>query len=297
MRIGVFGSEYQVGRQNVIRRLFDKLVQLEAVVYVDRRFYAFLEEKLDFHPKVDGLLDDDDFDLTLALSVGGDGTFLRTAARVNKKNIPILGINTGRLGFLADVGSNEIEDMLDEIFKNYYKVEERTLLRLHTHERAFHGYNYALNEIAVLKRDSSSMITIHTFLNGEYLTSYQADGLVIATPTGSTAYSLSVNGPIIAPSCANFVLSPVAPHSLNVRPLVITDSCEITLRVESRNKYFLISLDGRSEIFPSGIELQISKAEHAIQVVKRYNHTFYQTLREKLMWGADVRIPDDVKSS
>ena len=183
MRIGVFGSEYQVGRQNVIRRLFDKLVQLEAVVYVDRRFYAFLEEKLDFHPKVDGLLDDDDFDLTLALSVGGDGTFLRTAARVNKKNIPILGINTGRLGFLADVGSNEIEDMLDEIFKNYYKVEERTLLRLHTHERAFHGYNYALNEIAVLKRDSSSMITIHTFLNGEYLTSYQADGLVIATPT------------------------------------------------------------------------------------------------------------------
>ena len=127
MRIGVFGSEYQVGRQNVIRRLFDKLVQLEAVVYVDRRFYSFLEEKLDFHPKVDGLLDDDDFDLTLALSVGGDGTFLRTAARVNKKNIPILGINTGRLGFLADVGSNDIEDMLDEIFKNYYKMEARTM--------------------------------------------------------------------------------------------------------------------------------------------------------------------------
>ena len=139
-------------------------------------------------------------------------------------------------------------------------------MRLYTEDRAFRGYNYALNEIAVLKRDSSSMITIHTFLNGEYLTSYQADGLVVATPTGSTAYSL------------------------NVRPLVIPDSDIITLRVESRNKYFLISLDGRSEIFPAGIELKMSKADYTTKVIKRYNHTFYQTLREKLMWGADVRM-------
>mgnify|MGYP002926896620 FL=1 len=179
---------------------------------------------------------------------------------------------------------------MDELFKNYYRIEERTLLRLYTENHSFQGYNYALNEIAVLKRDTSSMITIHTFLDDEYLTSYQADGLVIATPTGSTAYSMSVNGPIILPKSSNVVLSPVAPHSLNVRPLVIPDSYTIKLRVESRNEYFLIALDGRSEIFPAGIELKISKADYTAKVVKRYNHTFYQTLREKLMWGADTRM-------
>ena len=161
---------------------------------------------------------------------------------------------------------------------------------MHTEGRAFRGYNYALNEVAILKRDTSSMITIHTSLNDEYLTSYQADGLVIATPTGSTAYSMSVNGPIILPQSNNVVLSPVAPHSLNVRPLVIPDSYEITLGVESRNEYFLVSLDGRSEIFPTGIQLRISKANYTTKIIKRYNHTFYQTLRDKLMWGADTRI-------
>ena len=251
-KVGIFGSEYQADKQLVIKRLFEKLASLEAEVFVDRDFYLFLTDALNY--------------------------------------IPILGINTGRLGFLADVASNDIEDTLDELFKNYYKTEERTLLRLHTEDRVFHGYNYALNEIAILKRDTSSMVTIHTALNGEYLTSYQADGLVISTPTGSTAYSMSVNGPIIIPQSKNLVLSPVAPHSLNVRPLVIPDSFTITLGVESRNKYFLIALDGRSEIFPTGIQLRVSKADYTTKVIKRYNHTFYQTLREKLMWGADTRM-------
>ena len=237
MKVGIFGSEYQIERQNLIKRLFEKLREQEADIYVDSPFYTFLTDAFGFEPVVSGLLVGDEFDLDIALS-----------------------------------------------------VEERTLLRLYTEDRAFHGYNYALNEIAVLKRDSSSMITIHTFLNGEYLTSYQADGLVVATPTGSTAYSMSVNGPIIVPQSNSIVLSPVAPHSLNVRPLVIPDSDIITLRVESRNKYFLISLDGRSEIFPAGIELKMSKADYTTKVIKRYNHTFYQTLREKLMWGADVRM-------
>lgn len=290
MKVGVFGSEYQAEKQNVIKRLFEKLRQQESEIYIDSRFYSFLTDGLDYEPPVTGILIGDEFDLDVALSIGGDGTFLRTAARVNKQDIPILGINTGRLGFLADISSNEIEDALDELFKNYYRIEERTLLRLYTENHSFQGYNYALNEIAVLKRDTSSMITIHTFLNDEYLTSYQADGLVIATPTGSTAYSMSVNGPIILPKSSNVVLSPVAPHSLNVRPLVIPDSYTIKLRVESRNEYFLIALDGRSEIFPAGIELKISKADYTAKVVKRYNHTFYQTLREKLMWGADTRM-------
>ena len=257
---------------------------------MDTLLHDYLLDAFGFEPPINGLLTGDIFDLDVAISLGGDGTFLRTAARVNRQNIPILGINTGRLGFLADVGSTDVEDTLEELFKHYYKVEERILLRLETESRAYKGYNYALNEVAVLKRDTSSMITIHTSLNGEYLTSYQADGLVIATPTGSTAYSMSVNGPIILPQDNSIVLSPVAPHSLNVRPLVIPNDFEITLGVESRNRTFLISLDGRSEIFPAGIQLKVSKADYTTKVIKRYNHTFYETLREKLMWGADVRM-------
>lgn len=290
MRVGVFGSEYQSGKQTLIKRLFEKLHSLEAKVYIDGPFYTFLTNSLKYEPPMSGLLVEDTRDLDVVLSVGGDGTFLRTAAQVNKRNIPILGINTGRLGFLADVGTNEIEDTLDELFKNYYRVEERTQLRLHTDEHLFRGCNYALNEIAILKRDTSSMITIHTSLNDEYLTSYLADGLVISTPTGSTAYSMSVNGPILVPQSNSIVLSPVAPHSLNVRPLVIPDSSIITIDVESRNRFFLIALDGRSDVFPSGIQLKISKADYTTKVIKRYNHTFYQTLREKLMWGADSRM-------
>lgn len=290
MKVGIFGSQYQQEKQSIIRRVFSKLTSLEAEIYVDTLFHDYLLDAFGFEPPINGLLTGDIFDLDVAISLGGDGTFLRTAARVNRQNIPILGINTGRLGFLADVGSTGVEDTLEELFKHYYKVEERILLRLETESRAYKGYNYALNEVAVLKRDTSSMITIHTSLNGEYLTSYQADGLVIATPTGSTAYSMSVNGPIILPQDNSIVLSPVAPHSLNVRPLVIPNDFEITLGVESRNRTFLISLDGRSEIFPAGIQLKVSKADYTTKVIKRYNHTFYETLREKLMWGADVRM-------
>jgi len=290
MKIGVFGSEYQIEKQNLIKRLFEKLHALEAEVYIDALFYDFLTNQLNYIPHKSGLLTNDEFDLDIALSVGGDGTFLRTAARINKQDIPILGINTGRLGFLADVSNSEIEDTLDQVFKNYYKVEERSLLHIQEKEKLYNGYNYALNEIAILKRDTSSMITIHTSLDGEYLTSYQADGLVIATPTGSTAYSMSVNGPIMVPQSNSIVLSPVAPHSLNVRPLVIPDSTIITLSVESRSDSFLVALDGRSEVFPLTAELTICKADYTTKVIKRHSHTFYQTLREKLMWGADARM-------
>lgn len=293
MNIAIFGSKHQHEKLSVIRRVFEKLSLLGAEVYPDERFYHFLVDAFGYEPPVSGFVNDttDVLDrIDIALSIGGDGTFLRTAAVIGNRPVPILGINTGRLGFLADISSHEIEDTLEEIFKNYYKIEERTLLCLKTADKQYKGYNYALNEVAVLKRDTSSMITIHTMLDGEYLTSYQADGLVIATPTGSTAYSMSVNGPIIVPQNQSLVLSPVAPHSLNVRPLVIPDSCQIDLHVESRNKTFLISLDGRSEVFPAGIRLSISKADYTTKVLKRYNHTFYQTLREKLMWGADARI-------
>lgn len=293
MKVGIFGSEYQADKQNLIRRLFDKLQALEAEVYVDNTFYMYLTDALDFEPEITGLITNNDVEfeheLDFVLSLGGDGTFLHTAARVNKQNIPILGINTGRLGFLADVSVREIEETLEELYRNYYKIEERRLLQLSANGHPFKGFNYALNEVAILKRDTSSMIIIHTHLNGEYLTSYQADGLVIATPTGSTAYSMSINGPIMIPQCDNLILSPVAPHSLNVRPLVIPDNYTISLGVESRNKTFLVALDGRSEVFPTGIQLTVKIADYTTKIIKRHNHTFYQTLRDKLMWGVDAR--------
>ena len=290
MKFALFGNTYQTKKSAHIATLLETLHAYGAELYIDREFYIFLPEELTRKYPPHGIFEGGDFDADMVISMGGDGTFLKSAMRVGNRNIPILGINTGRLGFLADISPEEIKETFHEICNGHYQVEDRSVLHLHNDGLPARGYPYALNEIAVLKRDSSSMISIHTHINGALLTTYQADGLVISTPTGSTAYSMSVNGPIIVPQSNSIVLSPVAPHSLNVRPLVIPDSDIITLRVESRNKYFLISLDGRSEIFPAGIELKMSKADYTTKVIKRYNHTFYQTLREKLMWGADVRM-------
>ena len=289
MKIGVFGNNYQLEKQKSIQTLFDKLHALRMKIYVERRFYDYLTRQSICAPAIDGLIESGHPAPDMVISLGGDGTFLRTAAWVGRQNIPILGINMGRLGFLADINPADIETTLDEISRREYTVEERSVLELESNPPFNGNYNFALNEIAILKRDTSSMITINTCLNDEYLTNYLGDGLLIATPTGSTAYSLSVNGPIIIPQANNFVLSPVAPHSLNVRPLVIPEDFCIRLKVETRNNNFLIALDGRSEIYPSGSEFCIRKAGFTIQLVKRYPQNFYETLRKKLLWGADAR--------
>ena len=227
----------------------------------------------------------------MAISVGGDGTFLRTSSIVGSSGIPVLGINTGRLGFLAAINFADVEDTFDEIVNGQYKTEERTLLKLTSDESSTpFGYNiYALNEVAILKQDTASMLSIHAYINNEYLTSYQADGLVIATPTGSTAYSLSVGGSILSPTTPSIILSAVAPHNLTSRPLVVDDNSVISLKVESRSRTFLVSLDGQSQVFNENIGIEIRKADHRLKIVKRIGHTFYETLRDKLMWGADVR--------
>ena len=225
----------------------------------------------------------------MVISLGGDGTFLKAASRVGNKGIPILGINTGRLGFLADISPEEMEETFNEIDEHRYRIEERSVLQLKCDHPRLAREPYALNEIAVLKRDSSSMITIRATIDGMPLATYQADGLIVATPTGSTAYSLSVGGPIIAPDSKTIALTPVAPHSLNIRPIVICDDREITLDVESRSHNFLVAIDGRSESCRETTRLTIAKAAHTIKVVKRVNHRFFDTLRNKMMWGADVR--------
>ena len=224
-----------------------------------------------------------------AVALGGDGTFLDVASRVADKQIPIIGINTGRLGFLASYAPDNLNQLIDDIITGNYTLHSHSLLHLTSPDTQLLGTPYALNEIAILKHDISAMITIHTAINGECLTTYQADGLLITTPTGSTAYNLSVGGPVIAPSTHAICLTPVAPHSLTLRPIVLDDTAEISLQVESRSSSFLISLDGRSQSYPHGIRLTIRKAPHSVHVVTPKNHSFLSTLREKMMWGADCR--------
>ncbi|WP_321438737.1 NAD kinase [uncultured Bacteroides sp.] len=289
MKFAIFGNCFQAKKSLHAENLFTLLRQHGAEIFVDWEFYDFLTKDLHFTPKVSGLIGNDDFKADMVISIGGDGTFLKAASRVGRKNIPILGINTGRLGFLADISPEEMDATFNEIHKGQYRVEDRSVLQLKTSSDEIGGYPYALNEIAILKRDSSSMISIHTSINDAYLTTYQADGLVISTPTGSTAYSLSVGGPIIVPHSNTIAITPVAPHSLNIRPIVIRDDWEITLDVESRSHNFLIAIDGRSESCNENSRLTIRKADYNIKVVKRYNHVFFDTLRTKMMWGIDNR--------
>ena len=222
------------------------------------------------------------------MSIGGDGTFLKTASHVGNKNIPILGINTGRLGFLADISGEEIVAAFDDILNNRYRIEERTILQVKTSD-SNEIFGYALNEVAVLKQDTSSMITVHTKLNEEFLTDFQSDGLIVSTPTGSTAYSMSVGGPLVLPLSKNFILAAVAPHSLNIRPLVIPDDFKIELEVKSRLGCYLISLDGRSAVLNQSTKIFVQKSDFTLKLLKRENYTYYNTLRNKLMWGVDKR--------
>ena len=289
MKFAIFGNTYQAKKSSHAKELFRLLEKHRAELYICRDFYHFLTNDLKLEIKHATLFDGDHFEAEMVISIGGDGTFLKAAGRVGRKNIPILGINTGRLGFLADVSPEEMEETFNEIHKGQYNVEERSVLQLSSNKKKMEILPYALNDIAILKRDSSSMITIHTSINDAYLATYQADGLIIATPTGSTAYSLSVGGPIIVPHSNTIAITPVAPHSLNIRPIVIRDDWKITLDVESRSHNFLVSIDGSSESFTENDRITINRADYTIKVVKRLNHVFFDTLRSKMMWGIDSR--------
>lgn len=289
MKFAIFGNTYQAKKSSHAKGLFRLLEKHRAELYICRDFYHFLTHDLKLEIKDATLFDGDHFEADMVISIGGDGTFLKAAGRVGRKNIPILGINTGRLGFLADVSPEEMEETFNEIHKGQYNVEERSVLQLSSNKKKMEILPYALNDIAILKRDSSSMITIHTSINDAYLATYQADGLIIATPTGSTAYSLSVGGPIIVPHSNTIAITPVAPHSLNIRPIVIRDDWKITLDVESRSHNFLVSIDGSSESFTENDRITINRADYTIKVVKRLNHVFFDTLRSKMMWGIDSR--------
>lgn len=289
LRFAVFGKTHQPKKSVSIQKILTSLHERKAEVCIEREFYSFLTD--DQQLSVDGVcvFDGSDFNADFAISMGGDGTFLRTASMVGAKEIPILGVNTGRLGFLADIDEQDIERTIQALYDDDYSVETRAVIQVETDGEQLHGYNCALNDVAILKRDNASMIAIHTTINGDHITTYQADGLVMSTPTGSTAYSLSNGGPIIVPGTHVFSLTAVAPHSLNVRPIVIAEDSLIELTVESRTHNFLVALDGRSEKLSDTTRLTLRKAPYRVQVIKRSGTKYFLTLRDKMMWGADQR--------
>jgi NAD+ kinase len=295
LTFALFGNLYQQEKSAAIQQVLACLKVHGARVLIDEEYYHFINEMCDVHSILKtskrnfSVFAGDDFQADFAISMGGDGTFLKTAGRVGAKQIPILGINMGRLGFLADVTPDDVEACMQALHDDDYAVENRAVIQVKADGQPLCEAPYALNDVAILKRDTASMISVRASINGQYLNTYQADGLVISTPTGSTAYSLSNGGPIIVPGTKVFSMTAVAPHSLNVRPIVFSDSSIVELDVESRSHNFLVAIDGRSEKCKEGTKITLRRAPYDVKVVKRSDHRYFNTLREKMMWGADTR--------
>ncbi|HTE32149.1 MAG TPA: NAD kinase [Chryseolinea sp.] len=289
MRIAVHGKEFNRVSAPFIAHIFEILAQFKAQLFVSSKFSQYLKKpliKASYQTYEPGT---DISHIQLFISIGGDGTLLESITHIGKSEIPVLGINTGRLGFLATISKEETEQALKHIFEGAYTLDQRAVLKLETNKEIFGSLNFALNDLTVVKKDSSSMITIHTYINGDFLNSYWADGIIIATPTGSTGYSLSCGGPLIFPRSGNFVITPVSAHNLTVRPIVVADNCEISIEVEGRSKKFLVSLDSRMASVDASIKLKVLKADFKVQLVQLESNSYFKTLRQKLNWGLDVR--------
>ena len=291
MKIAIYGQSYREEHYGFYNQLFNELSQIQCDILVYNSLWSLLSPKFS-HIKISEAFEEGD-DLSgkadYIFSIGGDGTFLSSIRFSVKTGIPILGFNTGRLGFLSSISGDEISSAIKCLVNKDFDIEKRSLLKLITQEKLFDEQNYALNEICIHKKDSSSMITIHTFVNNQFLNTYWADGLIVSTPTGSTAYSLSCGGPILTPDSENFIIVPVATHNLTVRPIVLPDSCCIRLKTEGREDSFLLSLDSRSVSLSGDIDLNICKSELYVNIIKLHPKHFFNTIREKLMWGMDKR--------
>lgn len=293
LRFALFGNVYQQHKSAAIRVLLNSLRSHGAQIFIEKEYFEFLRSVFSEFTDSSDFREFDNFvetEVDFAVSVGGDGTLLRTASKVGAKQTPIVGVNMGRLGFLADgTAGGDITSMVNALYKGDYTVEDRALIHVDTDGESLCGCANALNDVAILKRDTASMISIRAAINDEFLTTYQADGLVISTPTGSTAYSLSNGGPIIVPQTGVMLMTAVAPHSLNIRPLVLPDTATIELTVRSRSHTFLVGIDGRSSTLPEGTTLRLSRAPYVAKIVKRSGTSYFATLRDKMMWGADSR--------
>jgi len=293
MKIAVYGQLYNNNTRESIHTLLDLLLLKKTEVIIQRNFFNEIKQKTGSDKTYDHFKTFESLDNTfdLLISIGGDGTILRATTHVRDLGIPIVGINTGRLGFLSTIQTNEIEKAIEQILVKNYRISERTLLSVETNPetKEISQLNFALNEISVSRKNTTSMIKVETLLNGEPLTSYWSDGLIVATPTGSTGYSLSCGGPVIAPSAETFVLTPIAPHNLSARPLVVPNTTEIQLKVDGREDFYLLSLDSRIATLHNSTKVTIKKASFKIKMVELISESFIDTLRKKLLWGEDKR--------
>src|SRR5690554_460921 len=296
MNITVHGLSFEKEFAPFLEQLIAVLLNHDANIFLSPMFLHALE-KLEIKPKGCQLISSSQelSSMDFVISVGGDGTLLDTVSYVGALEIPMIGINTGRMGFLATIAKEDIEKAIEVLFSKQFTIEDRTLISLDTDleldkgMRLFGGTAFGLNEFTIHKRDTSSMITVHTYIDDEYLNSYWADGLIVSTPTGSTGYSLSCGGPLISPASKNFVITPVSPHNLNVRPMIVPDDSVISFKIEGRSEKFLISLDSRSTAVDAHAHLTVRKEKFVAKLVKFYDYSFFDTLRQKLNWGFDMR--------
>lgn len=290
IKIGIFGKNLNRETFPFIQNLFNKLYSVNAKVFIHEEMYAIVEKNIMVHqPETFSTHEDIRNELDFLLSLGGDGNMLSSVTLVRDSGIPIIGINLGRLGFLASINKEHIDKAIDCLVKKDFTLESRSLLKISSPSNVFGELNFALNEISVYKRQPNSMVSVNVKVNKQHLNSYWADGLIVATPTGSTAYSLSTGGPIIHPDSHNFIITPIAPHNLSVRPVVIPDDSQISLKVNERDGGFLVSLDSRTIEFESGVELTVEKEAFSIQLVRLPEESFFGTIRAKLLWGIDKR--------
>jgi NAD+ kinase len=291
MQVAVFGRNLPSNARENIATMFSKFSMLNVDVWMFEPLYEFLQKETGLRPKVAGLYTDHTSlpkEVDFLFSLGGDGTFLETVTLVRDSGIPVLGVNTGRLGFLSYISQENLSESLDSVFSGKYDIEERMLLKVEASGNVLNVLDVALNEVRISK-SSGALITIHVKINDEFLSAYWADGLLLSTPTGSTAYNLSVGGPIVVPESNSFVLSPIAPHNLTVRPLVLPDSAILQLSVDARDPQFQLALDSRSVDLDVDTTVTIRKADYTLKMIRIENISFYSTLRNKLMWGADKR--------
>jgi NAD+ kinase len=292
MQVVIYSKVLHIEDIPYVQSLFDALHTEGVNTYIYEPYFQQIKDKIKFKREVaifEGYLDFKTHKLDYIISLGGDGTILDAVTMVRDSDVPIMGINLGRLGFLASIGKARIENAIKALLSGQFSIEWRRLLHLESNLPLFNDVRFALNDFTLLKRDTSSMITIHAYLNGAYLNSYWADGLIVATPTGSTGYSLSCGGPIIFPNSGNFVITPVAPHNLNVRPIIVSDTSVISFEVEGRAENFLCTLDSRFESITNDYQLAVRSADFTVKLVQLHGDTYLKTLREKLNWGVDAR--------
>lgn len=290
MKIAILGKPFNDTIAPFIQMLFDELQRRQADLLLLEQFQLFLKNTINLPTGLPTFSRGDTLkDVDVVLSIGGDGTLLDTVTYVGAQQIPILGINTGRLGFLATIPYDSINVAIDALYKGHYTLDDRALIRVDSDQEVFGGINFGLNEFSLLKRDTSAMIVVHTYIDGEYLNSYWADGLVVATPTGSTGYSLSCGGPLVLPQTNNFIISPVCPHNLNVRPMIVSDKSVISFEVEGRSSTYLSTLDSRSTAVDMNVQLAVRRENFSARLIKLHHVNFLSTLRSKLNWGLDKR--------